>query len=417
MTIKVKDSLKIVSLLLILTLLFILRGNEKSEFLAFFLVLFSFNLLYKVRFDINLIFIAIPIFYANYSIAIGEFLIKNLQVSFNSIRFVDYSYYHDTLLGICIFTIVFTFFIKPINKKRNFEFKDNAFIFYILVILIGLINILFFDRTISESYIVRSNSLHGYSFLLVIFMAYYSGNKKIRRNIITIIISTIALQSLVYGGRQAVIPIAVIFLVTLYPHKLNYKNITLAAVGGVIVLTIIGQLRGTATLDFATILDLFKSDYYVQDTSVYAFNSSVTHVYAKNIYTGLARIKSFFAFLVSIFFGQGTDFTNLGNVTLISDTIQNNLGGGIVSSHFYFWLGWFGVITSPVIIVSIINKLNKSSQELSKLMFIGIVSTTSTWYLYSPLQFFRVSFLLVPVAYYSLRLVDKEIKKMKGYKK
>lgn len=414
MSFKVRNILKFLVIILFIILLFTLKSNKQYIIIAFILLGISSLLIFKVRRDINLLFMFIPIFYANYSISVGEFINKNLQVSFNTIRFYSYEKYVDVLLMLCIFIIILFFFIKPNNNKNNFQNKDNLFIFYALAITVLFINIFFFDRSVSNSYIVRSNSLHGYTYLLVLFMSYYSGNKKARNYLILSIVGFTALQSLIFGGRLAIIPTVIIALVTIFFKKLNYKNVLIIAVLGVMLLTIIGQVRSTVELEYSNVLQLFKTDYFVQDTSVYAYNSSVTHVFSQNLFTGVQRMQSFFAFLISIFVGQNSDFTILGNVTLLSDSVVNNLGGGIISSYFYFWLGWFGVVLIPFIIVFTINTLNNSSKQLHRLILVGVVATSSTWYLYSPLQFFRIITIFIPLIYFVLNLLDRELKKMRG---
>lgn len=414
MSIKVKEALKGLAVIIIILLLFFFRIKEQDVTMAILLLMFSFSLFFKVRKDIYLTFLLIPIVYANYSIAVGEFISENLQVSFNTLRFFNYNNYLDVLLMLCIFIVVLFFFLKPINNSYSFKPKDSSLIFYSLTIAALLINIIFFDRSESSSYVVRSNSLHGYTYLIILFMSYYSGNKWFRKFLILSIVAFISLQSLFYGGRQAIIPTVIITLITIFSEKLNSKNVLLVTAAGIVFLTIVGQLRGTADVGFATIIQLFTNDYFVQDTSVYAFNSSVTHVFAQSVYSNMQRISSFVAFLLSIFIGQDSDFTILGNVTLMSDDISNNLGGGMISSYFYFWLGWFGVVLIPFIIVFIINKLNTSSKNLHNLILIGVVATTSTWYLYSPLQFFRIISIFIPLIYIVLKFVDKESRTLKG---
>ena len=412
-TIEVKGAVKILSIIFLLVILWVLNANNYYEMMSFVLILASASLLIKVKDDIKLFLVAIPIFYANYSIAIGEFLNKNTQISFNSIRFLNYDMYVTTLLAITAFTIIFTSILKPNSRSNEFPFKDNPVIFYVLLVMSILINYLFFDRSDSSGYIVRTNSIHGYLYILFLFMTYYSGDKKHRKILIVSSLAFVVIQSLIFGGRLAVIPSVVIVVLTLFPNRVNYKNITPMILLGVIVLTTIGQIRGTGHVDVRTILELFKEGFFVQDTSVYAFNSSVTHVYSREIYSLPEKMLSLVAFVVSIVIGQGSEFTNFGNVTLVSDNVMNNLGGGIIGTHFYFWLGWIGVVLSAILFSMIINHLNHSEQHLHLLALIAIVATTSTWYIYSPLQFFRILFVFVPLIYFFMYLVNKELKRLR----
>lgn len=375
--------------------------------LASVLLIVSIYLVVEVHTDIYLLFIAIPIFYSNYSIAIGEFIFKNSQSTFNQLRFSNYNLYLYLLLMLTIFTSIFAANISPIIKQSKLIFERNDLFFYFLVFIALIINIFFFDRSVSEGYMLRSNSLHGYLFIVFIFMIFYSGNKR-SHIIITVITAMITvIQSLVYGGRQSVIPVAIVVLLMLFMEKLKAKYIILIALGGIILLTLVGQMRGTEIVRPLEIVKSLFEGILVQDTTIYAFNSSVTHLFASSYYSVHDRLISFLGFVSSWFIGEGTSFTNLGNVTRIAGDVANNLGGGIIVSHFYFWIGWFGVVVSPLIISQLINIFRKGKNEVFVLILIALASTASTWYIYSPLQFFRIK--TIPLPYILLKFVHKEM--------
>lgn len=406
---KNQQMLSLFGVSLLILILFGLRFFDASMILASVLLIVSIYLVVKVHTDIYLLFIAIPILYSNYSIAIGEFIFKNSQITFNQLRFSNYNLYLDLLLMLTIFTSIFAANISPIIKQSKLIFKRNDLFFYFLVFIALIINIFFFDRSVSEGYMLRSNSLHGYLFIVFIFMIFYSGNKR-SHIIITVITAMITvIQSLVYGGRQSVIPVAIVVLLMLFIEKLKAKYIILIALGGIILLTLVGQMRGAEIVHPLEVVKSLFEGMLVQDTTIYAFNSSVTHLFASSYYSVHDRLISFVGFVSSWFIGEGTSFTNLGNVTRIADDVANNLGGGIIVSHFYFWIGWFGVVVSPIIISQLINILRKGKNEVFVLILIALASTASTWYIYSPLQFFRIITILIPLPYILLKFVHKEM--------
>lgn len=406
---------KVIFSLLFIFFLFYLTHIRQITILSMVLIAVSVSLLIKVRKDIKLVLLVIPITYANYSIAIGEFLKQNLQVSLNSIRFIEYEAYINVLLMITIFTFVFSIFIRPNKNNVVFEVKNNWLIFYTLSLLVFLINIIFFDRTPSTTYIVRGSPLQGYTFLLILFMYYFSGKRRFRIFIILLLTFLIALQSLYFGNRGALISIVIVVLLTVFKNKLSFNNIIIFSFIGIVFLSIIGTTRSgqSATFEISDYIESFRENYFVQDTSVYAFNSSVTHYVAASFYDSIDKVKSFIAFIFSIFIGGNTGFTNYGNVTNLSNAVVNNLGGGLITTHFYFWFGWLGVLLIPYILAYLINKFNKNNSDKYQLTVISLAATSSTWYLYSPLQFFRIIIVFIPLLHFGMLFFDKEMKKYK----
>lgn len=397
-------------LLIILILIYVLG---MPEILAICLMLLSGIFFIKCRQDIYLLFLSIPIVYANYSISMGEFLAKNLRVSLNGLRFGAYTYYVDVLLMLNIFILILTIFIKPKVSRPLMKLKNNNIFFIALYVIILLINIFFFDRSNSDNYLVRTNSVHGYMYLLVLFLIYYSGNNKIKRFAILILVAISVGQSLIFGGRLAILPNIILTLLMLYKDKLKFFPTTAIIMFGIVIFAWIGSIRGGAEVSLSEIIRIMQDTYFVQDTSVYAFNSSVTHVATSHMFLLENRVLSLMGFLASIFIGEVGPFTQMGNVTSLSDTSFNNLGGGIIVTHFYFWLGWLGVILSGFLIVWIWNGLNKAKNDLSQLTLIAITSITSSWYLYSPLQLFRILLFFIPILYYVSKYVDSSMMELK----
>ena len=219
------------------------------------------------------------------------------------------------------------------------------------------------------------------------------------------------MQILAFGGRGSVIPIVVITMMTYFKNSLDFKKIIFFAGIGIIAFTLVGTHRSGQSVSVSSIVIDLSENLFVQDTSIMAFNSSVTHLAAAEFYNWGFRLQSFFAFILAIIFGGNIKFTELSNVTPIASRIYLNLGGGIMPSYFYFWLGWIGVILAGFILAKILNRGIYSKNRVTFLSVVTMIAGTTTWYLYSPLQLFRVTLVLVPILYFVLNSLDKIIKK------
>ncbi len=384
-----------------------------TQLLAYISILLSLIIIIKHKENMYIIFAGLPIFYATYSIAIGEFIAKNLQVSINPLRTLKYELYEKSILIIIVFLISLIFFLKE-NKKNQanaFTFEDNVVLYTGLYILIILINIFFFDRSSHAGYVVRGTPIQGYTYILFMFLNYYSGNRPIRKNLSIILAILVSMQILAFGGRGSVIPIVVITMMTYFKNSLDFKKIIFFAGIGIIAFTLVGTHRSGQSVSVSSIVIDLSENLFVQDTSIMAFNSSVTHLAAAEFYNWGFRLQSFFAFILAIIFGGNIKFTELSNVTPIASRIYLNLGGGIMPSYFYFWLGWIGVILAGFILAKILNRGIYSKNRVTFLSVVTMIAGTTTWYLYSPLQLFRVTLVLVPILYFVLNSLDKIIKK------
>ena len=301
-----------------LIIIYILQYYRHTSLLAIILIALNLILIIKVRKDMNLLLLTIPIAYANYSIAMGEFIIKNLQLNINTIRTINYQYYSNTLLMLVIFSAIFTVLLKPNINNNIFQTKSNTIIFYGLTGMSLIINFVFFDRSQGEIYTaVRGSSIHGYLYLIILFMCYYSGSKKIRKLVIISVASIISLQSLYFGSRGSLIPIWVVILLTIFSKKINFKKVIIGVVVGIILLSVVGVMRLSSVKNFSFIqfIRTMTENYLVQDTSVFAFNSSITHYFSTEFYSISERFRSLIGFAISTITGERNGLTKYGNVT------------------------------------------------------------------------------------------------------
>lgn len=390
----------IISIIIVFKLQF-----NSMQIIAFLVLLVNVGIIYKSRRNSYSLLVGFLMLYFNYGIVVGEYLAKNKQPELNSIRMINNGYYYNLgIVMLLLFLVIYLVFIK-VNDKSKYNamyFKNNSIIFYSILIALVLICIFCVNRVRGYSYSVNISPIYEYSYILFIFLIRYSNNDGRKKIIIFLIASIFIIQDFYYGGRITSIQISLVIITGFYLNKINIKNLTIGVFIGIIIMSFVSSYRGSYSLDRASIMSVWenlKKDLFVDYTAIYAYNSSITHIAGGDFFNFGYKMKSFFGFIVSIFIGENSEIAKMGNVTRLVDPIYNNIGGGLIFSHFYFWLGWIGIVIGGIVISVILNKLIKGKHQISNLMLIGFIATMPRWYLYSPLAIFRSVFVFIPIAY------------------
>lgn len=385
---------------------------EGVNLLAIFILSISIYTIYKVRKNKYLLILNVVMLYFTYGIVVGEYLVGNKQPTFNDLRnFNNGQYYTIALVMLFIFILIYSIILnkKEYDEKFNIKFKSNNLIYLGLLVLLIYIGVFEINRSVGDSYKVAVTSVYEYSYILFLFIILYSGNDKIKKIIIYTIASIFIIQDFYYGGRVTSIQITLVIVTTLFIDKVNMKNLLIGIFFVVILMSAISIYRLSYSLQNINLSDIIanlKEDLFVDSTAVYAYGSSITHIAGKDYFSLQECITSMIGFIVNIFFGSNSKLAKMGNVTKLVYPIYTNIGGGIIFSHFYFWMGWFGVILIPALISLLINKLFQSKKEIHRLMIIGIIATVPRWYLYTPLILFRAVIIFIPIGYMILNKID-----------
>ncbi|MEI2447355.1 hypothetical protein [Priestia megaterium] len=390
-----------ISLILILYLYYsyVDISIQSSKIEAGCVLLLSLIFLFQTKSNLILCLVAFFIFYCNYSIVLGEYLIGgNLGIPVYEVK-TTYIY-GLTLRTLLLFVLVINLFYKKKDIKiTNLEIKlkDNFVLFYGGTIILLYILIFGINRTELSTYSVSITPMYEYSILIFVLSYYYSGGIYIRKVVLSLLMFLFVLQDFYYGGRITSLQLILLFLVTIFVNKLSFKKILMFGLVGIILNSLVGAYRNSFELDRLNLLSVLsdlKDNMFVFDTPVYAYYASATHIAASEIIDSDTKLRSFFAFLGSVFLG---DDSEIGNLTLfISNNYFLNIGGGVIPSHFYFWFGWIGVLAIAIIIVIIMNKFAKLEKDYHKLTFLIFIVTVPRWYLYSPLNLIKpILFLLI----------------------
>lgn len=389
----------------------VLGVNVNIQLLSILTLISSAVLLVKTSHNVSVFVAALFIFYCNYSIVIGEYIVGgNLGIPLTTVKTPEI--YGMLIRIMFLFISLIALFYKPEKTKLvniDLNIKKNSVIFWALIVFLIYI---FMTGNLGQSgssvYTVRITPLYEYSTLIFLMAYYYSGKNKYSLLALTSLATLFILQDFYTGGRITSIQLAILLAITVFRKLLSIKNIVLAALVGLVVVSMVGAFRSDFSMDaidMSSIIERLTESYLVFDTPVYAYYASATHIAATPLVSWGLRGLSLLAFVGAIFVGE---FTTLSNVTsFVDQNFYINVGGGVLPSHMYFWFGWSGIIIIALLICWLLSRLNRMNNDFRKLVLITIIVTVPRWYLYSPLLLFRPIVLLFIM--YSLLYISHKI--------
>ncbi len=371
---------------------------------AYILLILDIYLLFKTRKNIFLFFIAIVFFYFNYSVVITKYtypMASILESVYSQIQ------YDNTLcIGInslLLFTIIIVLIlgkIKPNNGKMETAQKSKIDIILLSIISIAILLILinsFWLKLISNT-----RQVYEYSLILFIIGFFLAKKHKYFRLILFVLMVLSLIYTLLMGGRVIVLQPIIAYVFINYADKIDYKKLLLIVVIGIISFTLFGLYGDivqyddnvtyeeiTSQLSFDNVLDVFKNRRGALDTSVSAYWTGLTFIEMSNVNSVEERLQNFEEYCVYTLLGGKSDYIQLSELT-ISNYVH--YFGGFITSYFYYWMGWLGVIFIAIFIGSclrIINNMDKNSKNIYKMFTIYIMATIPRWYLYYPTPLFR----------------------------
>lgn len=357
-------------------------------------LILSFHLLIKSRNNIFIFLFAFLLLYCNYSIVVAEYIVPRLGAPLYEVKTTE-------IYGLAIrIMLVFTYILAVFYKESILDVKSyrlipkkNNLLYWLFVIMLIYIMIFEVSRGRTERYSVHFTSVYGYAPLLFMYAYYFSDVSNKKKNFILILAGIFIFQDFYYGGRTTSLQLMLLIALTYFPEKLNYLNVTIGALFGIVFFYLVQSYRIYYNIDHVDVkstLDTLFNQYFVFDTPIGAYYASATHLAGSKIAPLSMKLTSFFTFIFSIFVGTKANVYLSDPTHLVRYYYDlRNLGGGMLPTHFYFWLDWFGVILIAVIIVFTINQIFKQKSDLMKLVTLAFIFRVPGWYMYSPTMLFR----------------------------
>lgn len=402
--------------LLIIEIASVMFGFFNDRLAAVLVLVLNVILAKKTSKNLQLYFISVFMLYSNASVIFSKYLgegTSTLRLIYNQVK------YQDTMsigiYSILIFTTVILLVLNPIEKNKtniyipsiNIKTSNNlSYIFSagIVLIIIGYLKFHLFGRTIYE-----------YALLIFVFGFYFS-NKNILSEIILLVFLFISLCINMYeGGRIITLQPLLAYLFLRYSEKISVKLFNIVLILGIILFTFAGIYGDYVQfgLDFSnvtlsSIMNTVMDRKFTLDTSISSYWTGLTYIEIANNYSVFYRLSNFFSYLVIYtIFGTKSGYTQLYD---LSRQYYTHYYGGYITSYFYFWLGWLGVIIIGLVIGLLFNYVSsaqKGSSDFKKLFSVYFTASFLRWYLYYPTALVRGVFIFSIVYLLTLFFIKK----------
>ncbi|MBO5407325.1 MAG: hypothetical protein J6A27_07440 [Bacteroidales bacterium] len=358
--------------------------------ISILIILENIYLLYINRKNVYLFILHAFILWSNYSI-----LITNVLFPISDF----YTIYKDTSESdIAVYTIfIFTTFLLMFSCKRyypQYEFfnlyqkRICPLITWASLPVLALICIYGISRgEIGQ----RADPSPIYEYAFIIFLlSYFYSNSKIQRRFLNVLLFLFVIQNLIFGGRIAAVQLILVYILVYVKTDTRVIKYLPYAFGGIVLMTIIGSVRG-AIISSSGIIESSISSLSERklalDTAYAAFHTSVTFIYTKAQITISTQMYLLGQYVKSLVLGGGVPDAILPEYTY---KYYIHTYGGILPCYVYFYLGYIG----PVVIALYITKFIKKAFTFGNsnywfLLGVYIIASVPRWYLYSPTPLFR----------------------------
>lgn len=358
----------------------------------------------RVRQNIYLVIIYGIILYSNYSICAANYF-SHIDTFFTSYSTDIVSTYGLNILAI---SSTLLFVLAPSYRSESGNIRslvvnncDNLIIFIGILVVLTFIWVFGFTRPDVEGARGSPSAIYEYSIIFIILGFYYAGKRKVNYVLLVIAVAMFALQNFIFGGRITGVQLIICLYLSLFVDKIPQRIVLIGFACLFILMTVIGQMRGSFSLlsmDISSALDSIKTNMFALDTAYSAYHTSLTFLlHAQNI-TMFARVALLGKWILSIVIGGSVTDSNLAVYTR---QFYMHYYGGILPFFGYFYLSYPGIYLLYLYLSVYLKKmacLTEQSSGLIRCISVYIVTTCFRWYLYAPTQIFR-GVLLLSVCY------------------
>lgn len=319
--------------------------------------------------------------------------------------------YGPTFVAHALFVIIFTLVVQMYTKRRNAtfypriqSFQNSISILYTATIICFLFYFYFNgynSSDLNKGYVVRITPIYEYSLVLFVYLFSIQENKVIRA-LISFILIMFATQDVVNGGRIFALQAILLLVLFTFPWRKFkiFPFFVLSLIGystlQIFAATRTGQISLNESILSFDLLQIFGGLH----TASFAYYATATHFQFLSDVNLDQRLAAFFYFISYVFSGSAFGITpDLFDATKKTSEMTLSYGGGLIYGHFYYWLGWPGVLLSAYLVAKIvtitISKSSSYNKYMSKYSY-GVLSLVicflPRWFLYTPLPLFRAIF-------------------------
>ncbi len=392
-----------ISFLTIFSVLYYAFDNEGKYI---FMLVSIINVIYLFRFSKVIPIFIVLLFSLLYVIEMRHFFSSGLRISYwNSFQEAKYLNKALVLHALFLFPFVFLSLFSDDNKFPTFDEirRNNYVVFYFSIISFFILtHIGIKGETVLNSAYGSNDSektaLYEYGIIFFIIANIYSSKSFLQKFIILFGLIWFSVKSVLYGGRVEVLQIGLAFLYMSYnfAHDIERKKLIIYGLVGLLLMTVIGTIRGNPELIFSLMNGSFSIEMIFSPPRNGIVSSNFGDVMqASSRMIGLSdtgiwdlsfRISSFISFLFNIFL-YGMEFKNASNLALADQAVYGAGGGGLISSYFYVWLGWIGPVLSGFwLVLTFYFGLYKNKNNIFLYIYaFALLVTFPRWLAYSPI--------------------------------
>ena len=285
------------------------------------------------------------------------------------------------------------------SKNKLLEIKNNSLIFFggYFILLMCLFTTFSISNFVLGTYIPQVNAYYEYAIVIFLFCWIYSSKNKVYKFLLILYALFYILMGILFGDRSSAFPMIILLLILVNKKEITLINILKFGILGILLGNTIDLFRqGVFQTGF---IELLNRGINVNTIS-YSHYAGVQIIrFANNEFHLMHLLESF----IQIFTGGGTSLAQLAK-----ESGYVNSGGGLTSTYFYYWLGYFGTILGGYIFAKVIARIFIKNSKKNIILQICIILFSLRWYIYYPSAFFRTALFIPSLIYLICYFIDKK---------
>jgi len=243
---------------------------------------------------------------------------------------------------------------------------------------------------------IRFLNLAIYEYFLIFFLMGFKYMKENLRSklIMTILAFLYVVKNLSFGGRIESLQLIIMIFILFFESKFKYRVLIPILLILVVFLGFWGVFRGFVAGDISVLNYMRRMDllsiFGTQSEVIYS-SSVIQSLRIDSLYSQEEFLKMLVLFFVSVFI-PSRFMPQEAYLTSVARNVSGFGGGGLISSYFYTWLGYFGVVFIGLWIAMLLNGLGRRRSQGFVVYQIMILSVYPRWFSYSPITMFKLSF-------------------------
>lgn len=278
--------------------------------------------------------------------------------------------------------------------------RDNPTIRWLLIGLMGAIlvnmatkqNIYVLDPGQNfEAYCVNFAGASGATeyFLVLFLVAFLFSKKRSARWVLMGIFGIYVFLAFSRGTRVSLLMFILMFFALFFDGRIKTRYILLFVLGGMALFQAAGFLRD-GKREFAQLFTIFGGEQILTNQSEVFYTSNVLISSVIDNVIGLKqRMISLLAAAFQTFLPPRFGYVAEGKPAIYAWMLTGRAagGGGLISTFFYFWGSYFGVVAIAGFLAWINNRAIKKLTPLLSIYIICVYSFYPRWLVYDPINF------------------------------